>query len=344
MNDIRFENLLDRIRDADVGIRPAVLQTPLDHSASLSRELGCELLLKADHLQPTGAFKIRGATNKIRTLGEAARRTGVITASTGNHGLGVSRAGKLAGVAVTVYIGHGCPQAKLDAIASFGAEIVRVDGPALAAELEARRQSELQAKPYVAPYNDLDTIAGQGTIGLELLRQTEDLDAVFICVGGGGLISGVGSVLKCLSPRTKVVGVWPEASTHMLKSLEAGHLVEMEEGPTLSEASTGAIEPGSVTFPLCRQVIDETIVVSEAEIASAMRAIARAEHWMVEGTAAVALAGLAQRAADYRGKKVAVLLCGRNIALQTFLDAMEMAEGQGRNPDERQDFPSSACT
>jgi threonine dehydratase len=329
MNDVRFEDLLDRIRDADVGIRPAVLETPLDLSAPLSREIGCELLLKADHLQPTGAFKIRGATNKIRTLGELARRTGVIAASTGNHGLGVARAGKLAGVAVTVYIGQGCPQAKLDAIASFDAEIVRVDGPALAAELEARRQSELQGKPYVAPYNDVDTIAGQGTIGLELLRQTEDLDAVFVCVGGGGLVAGVGSALKSLSPRTRIVGVWPEASTHMLRSIEAGELVEMEEGPTLSEASTGAIEPGSVTFPLCRQVIDETVVVSELEIATAMRDIARTEHWMVEGTAAVALAGLVQRAGDYRGQRVAVLLCGRNIALDTFLGAMKLA-GNGR--------------
>jgi threonine dehydratase len=323
MNASITDGLLDRIREADIGIRPDVLETPLDLSVSLSRRLGCTVLLKADHLQPTGAFKLRGATNKIRALGEAARTTGVITASTGNHGVGVARAGQRAGVPVTVYVGRGAPAAKLQAIEAFGAKIVPVDGPALAAELEARRQSELQGKPYVAPYNDLDTIAGQGTIGLELLRQTEDLDAVFICVGGGGLISGVGWALKSLSPRTRIVGVWPAASTHMLESLKAGRIVEMDERDTLSEASTGAIEPGSVTFPICREVIDDTIVVSEREIAAAMRAIAETERWIVEGTAAVALAGLAQQAEAWRGRKVAVLLCGRNIALETFLQAVQ---------------------
>src|SRR6185503_11364071 len=131
------EDLLDRIREADVGIRPAVLETPLDVSVPLSRQLGCELLLKADHLQPTGAFKIRGATNKIRALGDAARTTGVITASTGSHGVATARAGKLAGVAVTVYVGRGAPPAKLAAIQSFGAEIVEVDGRPLDAELDA---------------------------------------------------------------------------------------------------------------------------------------------------------------------------------------------------------------
>jgi threonine dehydratase len=318
-----FPDLFDRITQAHAGIRPQVPVTPLEHSRVLSEALDCDVWLKCDHLLPTGAFKLRGATNKIRTLGAAAKITGVITASTGNHGQAVARAGKLAGVPVTVYVGKSTPQAKKDAIRSFGAELVVMDADPLSAELEARRQSEVQGKPYVAPYNDLDTVAGQGTLGMELFEQAPDLDAVFVTVGGGGLAGGVGSALKHLSPRTRIVGCWPKASTCMLDSLAAGHIVQTAEHETLSEASTGAVEPGSVTFAICQQVIDETLTVEEIEIAQAMRRIAEAERWIVEGTAGVALAGLVQSAAAWRGKKVAVILCGRNIALDMYLSALD---------------------
>jgi threonine dehydratase len=215
--------------------------------------------------------------------------------------------------------------AKIQAIRDLGAEIVEIDGPALAAELEARRQSELTGKPYVAPYNDYDTIAGQGTIGAELARQHKDLDAVFVCVGGGGLVSGIGVALKQLSPKTRIIGVSPEASRCMFESLKAGRIIEFEEHPTLSDASLGDVEPGSVTFPLCQQVIDHTIVVSEREIARAMRMVAQSDGWMVEGTAGVALAGLVQQAEAFRGQNVAIVLCGRNVTVDTFVSAMALA-------------------
>lgn len=282
-------------------------------------------MLKNEHLQPTGSFKIRGATNKIQILGEAARRTGVTTASTGNHGQAVARAGSLAGVPVTVYVAASAAQPKVDAIRALGAELVVVNGPPIEAELLARRHADEQGKIYISPYNDLDVIAGQGTLGMELVEQAPELDAVFISVGGGGLISGVGTALKNLSPRTRVIGVWPENSPCMLRAMEAGAIVDVDEKETLSDGTAGAVEPGSVTLPLCRAVIDETITVSEADIGRGMRMIADAEHWIVEGSAGVALAGLARRAEAFRGKKVAVVLCGRNIALERFLYAIELA-------------------
>jgi threonine dehydratase len=319
--------LFARIEEADRGIRPQVLETPLDRSRALSDELGMDVWLKADHLQPVGTFKLRGATNKIRTLSDAERARGVITASTGNHGLGAARAGALAGCPVTVYVVPAAPAEKLTAIRSYGAELVFVEGAPLDAEIEARRQAELQGKAYVAPYNDVETMAGQGTLGMEIARQTPDLDAVFVCVGGGGLVGGVGAALKTLSPSTRVVGVWPEASTCMRDSILAGEIVATPESETLSEASTGAVEPGSVTFPVCAAVIDEMLTVSEVEIARAMRRIASGERWMVEGAAGVAVAGMIQAAERYRGQKVAAILCGRNIAIDLFLQAMRMAEG-----------------
>jgi threonine dehydratase len=321
-----FENILA----ADVGLRLAqgaagqpVSVTPLDPSPALSAATGCQVLLKCEHLQPTGSFKVRGSANKIRVLDEAARRAGVITASTGNHGLGVARAGSIAGVSVTVYVGTGTAPQKIAAIRTLGAEVVEINGPPIEAELAARRQAGLQGKTYISPYNDLDVVAGQGTIGVELARQAPGLAAVFVSVGGGGLISGIGTALKQLSPNTRVVGVWPENSPCMLEALRAGSIVDTVEYPTLSDATAGAVEAGSVTFPICGQVIDARMTVTESEIAAAMRTVAQSDHWIIEGAAGVAVAGLLKCAAEYHGQQVAAVICGRNIALDKFLHAIE---------------------
>ena len=314
--------LFERILAADVGIRPQVPVTPLDVSPGLSSALGCQVLLKCEHLQPTGSFKVRGAANKVHMLNDAARRAGVITASTGNHGQGVARAGALAGVQVTVYVGSATAPQKITAIRTLGAEVVIIDGAPIDAELAARHQADLQGKTYISPYNDLDVVAGQGTIGVELARQAPDLAAVFVSVGGGGLISGIGTALKQLSPRTRIVGVWPENSPCMLEAIRAGAIVDTVEYPTLSDATAGAVEVGSVTFPICSAVIDDTLTVTETEIASALRAVAQTDRWMIEGAAGVAVAGLVKSAAAYQGRKIAAVVCGRNIALDKFLHAL----------------------
>lgn len=314
--------LFSRILEASKQIYPQVAVTPLEPSGLISAELGCQVLLKYEHMQPTGSFKIRGATNKVRLLDGPSRRAGVLAASTGNHGLAVARAGALAGVPVKVYVGSATVPTKLAGIRALGAEVVVVDGPPLEAELAARRKAEADGLAYISPYNDLDVIAGQGTLGVELLKQEPGLEAVFIAVGAGGLIGGTGSAIKALNPRVQVVGVWPEASPCMLRALEAGRIIPVEEHETLSDGTLGAIEPGSVTFPICQAVIDARVVVSETEIAAALLQLAETEHLMVEGAAGVALAGLVKCAQAYRGRKVAVVLCGRNIGPQAFITAI----------------------
>jgi len=316
--------LFDAIKQAHTAIRPHVPVTPLQASAALSAAFGCTTLLKCEHLQPVGSFKIRGATNKLRLLDGEARRRGVTTASTGNHGQGVARAGQLAGVPVTVYVSVSAARPKLESIKALGAELVVIDGPPIEAELLARRAANEQGKIYISPYNDFEVVAGQGTTGMELIEQAPDLDAVFVSVGGGGLISGIGTVLKQLSPKTRVIGVWAENSPCMLKAMEAGRIIDVEEQETLSDGTAGAIEPGAVTLEVCREVIDETLTVTETEIGRAMRQIAEAEHWIVEGSAGVAMAGLAKCAPAWQGKKLAAVMCGRNIALQTFLRAIAL--------------------
>jgi threonine dehydratase len=313
--------LLNNILEAHRAVRPQVAVTPLQHSSALSAALGCNVLLKHEQMQPTGSFKIRGATNKIRKLAQAGVKQ-VFTASTGNHGLAVARAGSLAGVAVTVFVGSSTIPSKMAGIRSLGAELVVVDGPPFEAELAGRRRGEAEGIPYISPYNDPDVVAGQGTLGVELLEQEPNLDAVFISVGAGGLIGGTGSAIKAIKPKVQVVGVWPEASPCMLRALEAGRIVPCEEQDTLSDATAGAIEPGSITFPLCQAVIDRRVTVSEAEIAAAMRRLAETERLMVEGAAGVAVAGLLQQAEAYRGRTVAVVLCGRNVGLETFVDTV----------------------
>ncbi|PXA86948.1 serine/threonine dehydratase [Nostoc sp. 3335mG] len=318
-------SLIARIEDAHRAIRPHVLRTPLDRSAKLSAALGCEVLLKLDHLQPTGSFKLRGATNKIRLVAQEGVHRRVLTASTGNHGRAVAYASTRFAIDATVYMSADTQPENVSTIEALGAKVQLVEGSALDAELAARRESERQNIPYVAPYNDMDTMAGQGTIGLEIAEQTDRLDAAFICVGGGGLMAGAGTALKDRFPKADVVGVSPQASRCMLDSLEAGQIVATPEYETLSDHSTGAVEPGSVTFPVCQAVIDRTAAVSEIEIARAMHRIARDEKWIIEGAAGVALAGLVQLADRYRGGTVAVVLCGRNVEFETYMRAMAMA-------------------
>ncbi|MBK5074757.1 threonine/serine dehydratase [Budviciaceae bacterium CWB-B4] len=317
-----MNSLYPLITEAHMAIRPQVRTTPLDYSPLLSLISGCQIYLKCEHLQHTGSFKFRGAVNKIRLLNETSRQSGVITASTGNHGQALALAAREAGVAVTVYAPATAAQVKLDAIRAFGADIELVEGDALAAELEASRQAGLQGKPFVSPYNDKYIIAGQGTAGIEIAEQIEDLDAVFIAVGGGGLISGIGTALKHLSPKTQIIGCWPANAPSMYASLKAGKIIEIEEQETLSDGTAGGVEPGAITFPVCQQVIDRCELVSEREIRDAMRLIARTDRWMIEGAAGVALATALRLAPEFQGKKIAVVLCGKNIVLEKYINAV----------------------
>ncbi|BEN61525.1 threonine/serine dehydratase [Serratia sp. CY81593] len=314
--------LFDAIVSAHQQLRPQVRVTPLERSVLLSQQLGCELYLKCDHLQHTGSFKFRGASNKLRLLDNEQRRRGVIAASTGNHGQAVALAGYLMGVGVTVYAPETAASIKLDTIRALGGTVELVPGDALNAELAGEQAAREQGKTYISPYNDEQVIAGQGTCGMELVEQLTDLDAVFVAVGGGGYIAGIGTVLRQLSPNTQLIACWPENATSMYSALEAGHIFPVEEQETLSDGTAGGVEPGAVTFPLCQQLIDRKVLVSEAEIKHAMRRIAASDRWIIEGAAGVALAAAIKLAQEYQGKKVAVVLCGKNIVLEKYLKAI----------------------
>ena len=317
-----MNTLFDAIQEAHQALRPQVRVTPLEYSPLLSQHSGCEIYLKCEHLQHTGSFKFRGASNKLRLLTNEQRHRGVITASTGNHGQAMALAGKLAGVKATIYAPEQAAAIKLEVIRALGGEVELIPGDALNAELAADSAAQQQGKIYISPYNDRQIIAGQGTCGMEMIEQQPDLDAVFVAVGGGGLISGIATVLKKLSDKTQIIGCWPANATSMYTSLENGQIQEVAEQETLSDGTAGGVEPGAITFALCQQLIDQKVLVSEQEIKDAMRLIARTDRWMIEGAAGVALAAALKQAPLWQGKKVAVVLCGKNIVLEKYLEAV----------------------
>jgi threonine dehydratase len=308
-----------RIKAVDGGVR----ETPLDESAIFSDQTGVSFLLKGEHLQRTGSFKMRGAMNKVLCLDEEDRKRGIITASSGNHGMATTQAARVGGVEATIYLPESVSPLKHSNMKRLGANTILVPGNGVEAEITGRAAAEREGKTFVSPYADLEIIAGQGTVGLELAEQCPDLAAVYVCVGGGGLISGIGSYLKARRPDVEIIGCWPENATAMHLCLERGEIYDTPETETLSDGSAGGVEQGSITFPICQQVIDRHVLVSEAEIASAMRAMAANENFIIEGAAGVALGAAFKTASDYQGWKIAVVVCGRNIALDTFRSVLE---------------------
>jgi threonine dehydratase len=290
-------------------IRPIVRETPVEYSA----ELGA--WLKLEHLQKTGSFKFRGASNKIAMLTPDQAAAGVVTASNGNHGLGVAAAAEARGIVAEVFVSSHVSPAKARRIEAHGARIHCAGDDPLTAELAARQAAEESGRVFISPYNDRDVMAGQGTIAVELLRQMPDVEAIYVAVGGGGLIGGIGAYLKEAKPSVEVVGCWPENSPVMWKCMEAGGVVEVAEKPTLSESTAGGLEPGSVTLEVCRRVIDRPVFVTEKEIEESMRAVLRTEHWLIEGAAAVAVAAYKK---EGTGKKAAIILCGRNLSPEAY--------------------------
>jgi threonine dehydratase len=275
---------------------------------------GPNVFLKLEHLQLTGSFKLRGASNKIALLTPDQATRGVVAASNGNHGLGVAAAAHARGIAAEVYVSTHVSPDKARRIEALGARIHTAGEDPLTAELAARHAAEESGRVFISPYNDLDVVAGQGTIAVELYRQVPQLDAVFVAVGGGGLIGGIGAYFKAVAPDIEIVGCWAANSPVLHECLRVGRIVAVAEQPTLSESTAGNLEPESVTLDVCRAAIDRHVLVSEDEILSAMRRIAETEHWIVEGAAAVAVAAYLQDAKRYEGRTIAIVLCGRNLS------------------------------
>ncbi|GJD00379.1 threonine dehydratase catabolic [Colletotrichum higginsianum] len=302
-------------------IRAHIYQTPLIPARHAGRGHNATVLFKAENFQLTGSFKLRGATSKISaqpaTADDDNSKHRLITASSGNHGIGAAHAARALGRDLTVVLPESVFPAKLDKIHSYGATAILHGAETGLAEQYAQRLAASGKYTYISPYNDPLIVAGQGTIGLEILEQcgagAGGVDNVFISMGGGGLVSGIGAVLKAFSPGTRVYGVAAANSKTLAESIVAGKVLETEHRPTLAEAVAGGMDEDSITLALATAVIDRVVECDEDEIAAAMRKMAFEENMIVEGSAALALAGFDKVAGEVAGQTSVILLCGGNV-------------------------------
>ena len=303
-------------------IAPHIRETPLDRSPFFSDLTGANVFLKLENLQFTGSFKLRGAFNKLLSLTPQQRAAGCVAASSGNHGAAVAFAMSKLDTKGVIFVPDGTSTTKVDAIKRAGGDVRFFGTDGLDTEMHARDYAAENGMCYLSPYNDEDVVAGQGTCGVEIAKQLPQVDAIFVAVGGGGLISGVGSFLKSVNPTMSVIACQPAASAVMTESVKAGEILELPSQPTLSDGTAGGIEADAITFDLCRTVTDDYVVVSEDQIAEAMRQFIDAHHMLPEGAAGVALAGLRHRADSYKGKNVVVIICGGNISRETLKEVI----------------------
>jgi threonine dehydratase len=317
-------NLHRDVLEAASLLNGRVVRTPVVRSDALSDMTGAEVHLKLETLQHTGSFKYRGALRRLLALTADERRRGVVTASTGNHGMAVLRAAEELGVAAEIWVPTSADGAKVAELERRGGRVVRRGAECAESEAIARSEAGRTGRVYVSAYNDPVVVAGQGTMAVEILDELPELTAVVASVGGGGLIAGIAGYLRGERPAARAFGALPENSPAMAESVRAGRIVNARVLPTLSDATAGGIEAGAVTFTLCRDLVAGWAVIDEEGIAEGMRLLFREGH-VVEGAAGLAAAGVLALARDgvlRRGDVICAVLCGRNVGPGTLCEVL----------------------
>lgn len=294
-------------------IRPHVWHTPLLSSRPLSSRSGSEVFLKLECWQRTGSFKVRGALHKLASLSPEEGARGLVTASAGNHGLGVAFASQILGLpSTTIFVPETAPAAKVSRLQTYQCQVIRAGSDYDAAHAIAESHAHEQGALYISAYDDPVVIAGQGTVALEIYEELADAELFLVPVGGGGLIAGLALVVKSVNPAARIIGLQPEASPSAHLSLRDGHPYETyEAGPTICDGLAGGF--GRVPFELARDLIDEVLVVPEADVRRAVSWLLEQEQLVVEGSGAIAVAPLLSGDLDAQGRKIVAVLTGRNV-------------------------------
>ncbi len=304
------ELTLDRVYQAAHVLKPVINKTELVHATRI--DASCDLYLKAENLQNTGSFKIRGAYYKISTLTDEEKAKGVVACSAGNHAQGVALAAQRAGIRSTIFLPAIAPISKVEATKSYGAEIRLIDGvydDAYAASVEYQKDS---GAVFIHPFNDVDVIAGQGTIGMEICDQLADADAVVVPIGGGGLISGVSFVVKKLNPNCKVYGVQAAGAASMAEAIKNKKVEALSEVHTFADGISVKC-PGDITFDMVNKYVDEVVTVTDDETAAAILTLMEKQKVVSEGAGAVSVAAVLFDKIPVKGKKVVCVVSGGNI-------------------------------
>lgn len=306
----------DEVERARKTIAGIVRPTPADRSETLEAITGSPVFLKLEHRQITGSFKLRGATNAVANLSSKEKARGVVGVSTGNHGGGLAYASSAAGVRCVICMSSLVPQAKIEGIRAHGAEVRIIGASQDEAQEEVDRLVKNEGMTMIPPFDHQDVIAGQGTLGLELLEQVPDVGTVLVPVSGGGLISGVATAIKAYKPAIRIVGVSMERGAAMYACQQAGKPIQVEELPTLADSLGGGIGLNNrFTFSMTRELVDDLVLVSEAEIAAAIRHIYWKERQIVEGSGSVGIAAMLAGKVNADGPFVAIL-SGGNIDMK----------------------------
>ncbi len=309
---VSFEDILS----ASDLLSGTVNQTPIITSRTLDSISGATVFVKCENFQRTGAFKFRGAFNAMSRLRESDKERGVLTYSSGNHAQAIALSGRLLGVSTTIIMPDDAPAIKKAATEGYGARVISYDKHATTREELAAEIAEKHGMTIIPPYDHPHVVAGQGTVGLELMQAAHELDYLFVCCGGGGLLSGCGIATKHLQPNCQVIGVEPEAGDDATRSFHSGTLQKVHNPDTIAD---GARTPylGKITFPLVLQYADNMITVSDSALVEAMRFFWERAKLIVEPTGALATAGLLSGQIDVKGKRVGVVISGGNVDLNS---------------------------
>ena len=306
------------VMEAHERTKDYLVPTPLEFSRYLSDQIDGEVWLKLDLVQRTASFKFRGALNKILSLTEEELDGGVVSASTGNYALAVAEAMRIRNRRATIYVGNDMDESRLGILKAHGLDLVVVDGDAWGAEKEARRVGDEEGKVYVSPYNDPIVVGGQGTCGYEISQQLPDLDAAFFACGAGGLLTGSSAWLKSHNPDVRTFGVSPSNSPVMFESVRQDKMITMDTEPTLADTCGGGVDLDSITLDYCRRYSDGILLLSEDEIAAAVRLLFEQHRLVAEGSGVLGIGGILKSKEKLKGKKVVAVVCGRNIDLEVF--------------------------
>jgi threonine dehydratase len=303
-------------------LRQYLPPTPLQYSRAFTDKARCHVHIKIESIQPIRAFKVRGALNRVMHIPERQRRAGVITASAGNHGMGVAYAAATFELPATVYVPENANPMKVEAIKRLGAQVVAAGRNYHGANLEALRAQAETGATFVHAYDDPHVVAGQGTIGLEILAELKDVDTVLVPIGGGGLIGGIALYMKAKKPSVRIVGVEPAGADAMHRSLAAGRVVTLDRVDTIADG-LAASAPSKLTFELASRCVDEVLIVQEAEMLRAIRLLFEWEHLLAEPAGAAALAALLYHHRPAPNETVAVLLSGANVTDEVMVRALK---------------------
>jgi threonine dehydratase len=308
-DDVSFQNILKASRR----IRNFVTRTPTYRSVVFSQRTGAEVYLKLECFQPVGVFKIRGAVNKLCSLSPSELKKGLVTPSSGNHGLSVAYAAKISGTKAVVVVPENAVKEKVEAIENYGAEVVKYGKDYDEAYSKALAIQKKTKNTFVHPFNDLYVISGQGTIGLELLEDIPDLNTIVVPVGGGGLISGIAIAAKTLKPNIKIIGVQAKGAPAIYRSWKAGRIVEIDSVKTVADGLASR-KPLDLTFKIIRKHVDDILLVTDSEIGEAVLELLREAHILAEPSGAASLAALLFRYHPKPKEKVAIIISGANIS------------------------------